>query len=38
LYLSDSGDLISIFNKAQNIKAGAGDVLLKFYGLQNTGL
>lgn len=35
--MSDSGDLVSIYNQGQSIKAGAGDVLLKFYGEHDTG-
>jgi hypothetical protein len=37
LHVTDTGDLVPIFSKAQSINAGAGDVLLAFKGIAGSG-
>lgn len=37
LHVTDTGDLVPIFSKAQSINAGAGDVLLAFKGVEGSG-
>ena len=37
LYQDESGNIIPIYDKTQNVAGGAGDIILKFYGNAGSG-